>query len=320
MAHGSVETAGETLAIRWDHQRMADLVERAVGAALIDSSPAEPTVSLDLSSATEPFDLSSLRPVTRDAWSDGTRTVLRNACGSGFDLQVTVSDQQLGVSARYRPSKSLLAANNLLRSRFRLLAGQTLIHYPALWRAGWRGRVPLHAGVLDTVAGLPLLAGPSGVGKSTVVAAAVAAGASATSDNLSCGDGAECFGVSEPRRLTGLGKARTSHGRSDASFTGRVASLSPDRVVVLERGQNTCVEAAKPDEAARALVAGTYAAGELRRYWQFAATLALATGVGPAHPAVSEVAAAYTDRLPCVRARIGDGDRISVAELCGEQL
>ena len=42
-----------------------------------------------------------------------------------------------------------------------------------------------------------------------------------------------------------------------------------------------------PDEAARALVAGTYMAGELRRFWPFAATLALATGIGPVHPDVN---------------------------------
>jgi hypothetical protein len=41
-------------------------------------------------------------------------------------------------------------------------------------------------------------------------------------------------------------------------------------------------------------------AGELRRYWAFAGTLALGTGLGPPHPPVAEVAAALAHRLPAV--------------------
>jgi hypothetical protein len=65
------------------------------------------------------------------------------------------------------------------------------------------------------------------------------------------------------------------------------------------------------------LVAGTYAAGELRRYWQFCATLALATGMGPAHPPVSEVAHDFAHRLPCVRARVGDGHQLNLHHVYG---
>ena len=86
--------------------------------------------------------------------------------------------------------------------------------------------------------------------------------------------------------------------------------------MVLERGPGTEVTAIGPDEATRALVAGTYAAGELRRYWAFAATLALGTGVGPAHPPIGEVAAGYARRLPCVRVRVGDGDAVGLDRLC----
>jgi hypothetical protein len=59
------------------------------------------------------------------------------------------------------------------------------------------------------------------------------------------------------------------------------------------------------DAAYRALVAGTYAAGELRRYWSLVATLALATGRGPAHPGVEHVAAELTARLPCYQLDLG---------------
>jgi hypothetical protein len=74
--------------------------------------------------------------------------------------------------------------------------------------------------------------------------------------------------------------------------------LAPDRVVVLERARTTEIAETGPEQAARALVCGTYAAGELRRYWAFAATLAAGTDCGPAHPPVARVAAALADRLP----------------------
>jgi hypothetical protein len=69
---------------------------------------------------------------------------------------------------------------------------------------------------------------------------------------------------------------------------------------VLERGSDatTSVRPCDPEAAARSLVTGTYMAQELRRYWAFAATLAAGTGVGPAHPPVAEVAAAFARRLP----------------------
>ena len=93
--------------------------------------------------------------------------------------------------------------------------------------------------------------------------------------------------------------------------------LVPDRLVLLERGRHTQIESLSAAQAARALVAGTYAAGELRRYWAFAATLALATGHGPAHPPVAAVAARYAERLVGRRVRIGDGVTVSVADLSG---
>ncbi|HEY2041954.1 MAG TPA: hypothetical protein VGH11_04690 [Jatrophihabitans sp.] len=321
MAAGWFETAGETFVLHTETAARIDLVRLGVGAqaAPLTGAVPIPTVSVDLQASKAEFSTAALGIVSRDCWSDGTRTVLANACGSGFDLQLEVSDDLLAVTARYRPSMAVRCLNTVARQRFSLLAGQTLVHYPALWRAGWRGRVPLHAGLLAASDGVPLLVGPSGVGKSTVIAGTIASGASIASDNLCCGDGVDCFGVAEPMRLSRstAGNANTSRGRSAVTITNRVSALEPDRVVMLTRGEHTLIETVKPDEAARAFVAGTYSAGELRRYWQFAATLALATGRGPAHPPVYEIAARYTDRLPCVGVQVGDGERINVAQLCG---
>jgi hypothetical protein len=323
MPSGQLITAGEIVAVHSEGDRAHRLIEHAAGGGLAPLGSQRPTVVLELQHTREAFATRGLRPVTRGTSSDGMRTVIGNACGSGFDLQAEVTDDTLRVVARYRPHHPTRAANTVLAGRFGLLAGQTLLHYPALWRAGWRGRVPLHAAVCATAGGVVMLAGPGGVGKSTLISRAARDGARTTADNLCVGDGVECFGLAEPLRLDRTepsqgGPARTtSHGRSVATLPGRVSSLIPDLVVMLERGATSDISEAKSADAARALVTGTYAAGELRRYWQFAATMALATNIGCAHPAIDAVAGAYADRLPCLRVRVGDGEHVSFGQICG---
>jgi len=87
-----------------------------------------------------------------------------------------------------------------------------------------------------------------------------------------------------------------------------VNELIPDLVLVLRRGNTSATTAAtcQPDEAARFLVAGTYMAGELRRYWAFAATLALGTGLGDVHPAVERIASTLSTGLPCLEVILGE--------------
>ena len=71
---------------------------------------------------------------------------------------------------RYRARQASRSANGLLASRFRLLAVQTLVHYPALWwAASQRGRVPLHVSVSFGADGVNMIAGPGGVGQSTML-------------------------------------------------------------------------------------------------------------------------------------------------------
>jgi hypothetical protein len=69
------------------------------------------------------------------------------------------------------------------------------------------------------------------------------------------------------------------------------------------------------EDAARELVTGTYMAGELRRFWPLAATLALATGLGPAQPDVAGVAAAIAGRLPCLEVRLSLGAPMPIGSL-----
>jgi hypothetical protein len=92
-----------------------------------------------------------------------------------------------------------------------------------------------------------------------------------------------------------------THGRREAQLKERVDCLMPDVMVVLRRSVDgaLAIRRCSAGEAARSLASGTYMAGELRRYWAFAATLASGSGLGPAHPAVSETSAMLSRRLAC---------------------
>lgn len=90
-------------------------------------------------------------------------------------------------------------------------------------------------------------------------------------------------------------------------MSGRAAAVEPSCVVTLERGdgERPVLLPCAPERAARALVTSTYMAGELRRYWVFAAVLAAATGQGPPHPPVADTASRLTTRLPCWTIALG---------------
>jgi hypothetical protein len=164
-----------------------------------------------------------------------------------------------------------------------------------------------------------LLAGPGGVGKSTIVARELAAGHPAASDNLVVSDGRQVFGLAEPLRLTGGHDGRRApHGRRESSWPSARARLSrPELVIVVRLGDETvagCVETT-PTVAARSLVTGTLMAGELRRYWAYASTLAAGTGLGPALPRVAEIADQLAGAVPCFVATFRRGGAESLDDL-----
>jgi hypothetical protein len=70
-----------------------------------------------------------------------------------------------------------------------------------------------------------------------------------------------------------------------------------------------------PGAAARDLVGGTYSAGELRRYWPFAATVALGTGLGPAHPPLGAVCEELTARVPAFEVLLPSTPSLGFADL-----
>ena len=239
MLHTAGERVELTCAVPWI---AGVLTEGAAGQLTAgDGSPPDVRVTVERDSA--PFDVTGWRVLTRDAWCRPGQVVVKDACSSGLDLRVTAGEPALEVVARWRPSGKGRAAAAVLRSRARLLLRAVLLQYPALWQSQQRGRAPLHASVCG-LAGADgqavLLAGPGGVGKSTLVHGELLSGAISTCDNLCVSDGRHAWGVVEPLRLPaeahdGKGR-RMPHGRREAAWPRRADQMTPGRLVVLVRG------------------------------------------------------------------------------------
>lgn len=307
---GRLHTAGEIVDIDCRLDWVWSLLVEGAGGGMagipVDGPP--PTVQLVVEASRRPFDPGGAVVVTRGARLGDGAVCFDDACASGFSLRIKPTADRLVVTARYRPDAKTRAAATVLRSRFHLIARAVLVQYPALWWAGVRGRAPLHVSALTTDAGVALLAGPGGVGKSTLVADEIARGSVATCDNLAVSDGVDVFGVAEPLRSAvcvagsaGTGR-RVAYGRREAAWPARRSpALRPNRVAVVQLRDVPAAscEPIQHETASRSLVTGTLMAGELRRYWAFGATLAAGTGLGPAQPAVETVARHLTASLPC---------------------
>src|SRR5438270_532099 len=97
----------------------------------------------------------------------------------------------------------------------------------------------------------------------------------------------------------------------------RGPALVPDIIVSLRRSEDSVavVKPCDPATAARSLITGTFIAGELRRYWSFAATLTAATGLGPAQAPVEEIAEHLAARLPAVEIVLPNRPGLRLSEL-----
>jgi hypothetical protein len=190
-----------------------------------------------------------------------------------------------------------------------------------MWWAGRLGRAPLHAFACTAGKRVPVLAGPGGVGKSTLLATELEAGGQAVSDNLCVSDGTTVWGLVEPMRIEGGRGRRMPYGRREAILEGRTEALAPDSVVVVRRGEGPkpVFRTSSPEEACRSLITGTYIAGELRRFWGLAATLSAGTGIGPAHPPVGAVASTLARSLPCYELILGRVRGTRLAEVLGDR-
>lgn len=316
-------TGAAVVAVESRTPRFRDAVLRAAGSPEVLGLPAEPDVVV-AEAGPGSTHRGPGRPVTRGATRHpGGGVEFSSAGGSGFRQHWLLEGDRLRVESRWDPTVRENAAARALPTRFRSLRAEVLLHYPVLWWAGLRGMAPLHVSVLEVGGTVFALAGPGGVGKSSLVSRELGTGARVTCDNLAVTDGTITCGLREPLRLpddTGATTApsgpRAAHGRREVHGGATVPLLEPHVVVVVRRDTGVGrLRAVDPDAAYRALVAGTMAAGELMRFWPMAATLALATGRGPVMPPVHEVARRLVDRLPCYELQLGASPRPPLREL-----
>jgi hypothetical protein len=166
-----------------------------------------------------------------------------------------------------------------------------LVYYPCWW---WlehvRGLHPIHAAGVATDAGVVLLAGASGVGKSTLaVALATLPEARLLSDSFVLHQGVHIHAVPEPVLLDswsrtwlgaradllrplqwkyGLGRDGYTLAAEHLAAQGRAALLLFPR-----RGATSAVRSLPAEEARQRLSAADLIINDLRRYWAFAAVL-----------------------------------------------
>ena len=316
-----LRTAGALVSIETPANGVREaLLGVRAGVPTAEPATAVPDVTVIVDDGSRPPRTRDLVPVTRDVWVDGDgAVVLGSAGGSGYAQAWSVDRDHVTVRTWWTPSRAEAAAAVALRPRFRALRAQVLVHYPALWWASLRGMAPLHVSVVEIDGVAIMLAGPGGVGKSSLVSRELQAGAAATCDNLAACSGTTAFGVLEPLRLpaevAGEHGTRAAHGRRERQWRGHVPALDPELLVVVRRGGGAepTLREVRSGVAARALVAGTFAAGELRRFWPLCAVLGLGTGLGPVLPRVEELADTLTGRLPCFELELGrePGARLS---------
>jgi hypothetical protein len=315
-----LSTGGETVVIRSAVPWVADRIREGADDCLTLGTVPDPTMRISVDRERTPFDTRGWVPVTRDAWCRDGHVVVQDVATSGFDMHLWWKGEVADVVFRWRPPRATRAAGLLLRRRARLLVRAVLLQYPVLWVASTRGRAPLHAPALSMGKyGPGLLVGPSGVGKTTLVEKETAAGGVATGDNLSVGDGRIVWGIVEPMRTQQGSGRRAPHGRRESRLDRRVPALEPRLLAVLRRGTRRRLKECPPEVATRELVASTYAAGELRRYWPLHAMLALGTGLGPPHPPVSQVAAAFAAHLRCLIVELPSVPQVSLGDIVAEE-
>jgi hypothetical protein len=246
----------------------------------------------------------TIERVDRDVYTDGTTLHwFRVDDLRDLFLRCTWTDNRLTVhgdfhyrlgnsrlSDRLRRARQWSQRSELRRRRFTTLL-YYLVYYPCWW---WleqtRDLHPIHAGAVTTGGGAILLAGASGVGKSTLaVALAMSPGTRFLSDSFVLQHGDDVWAVREPILLDAWSR-RWLGGAADrlhviegtfclkrsgyqmpvqrAAEAGRVALLLFPR-----RAPEFYVRRSPAAHAHHRLSAADLMINDLRRYWAFAAVL-----------------------------------------------
>lgn len=179
---------------------------------------------------------------------------------------------------------------DLRRRRFTTLL-YYLVYYPAFWwHERYGGYHPIHAAGVELDGRVILLAGPSGVGKSTLaVALAAEEGGRLLGDTFVLHDGLHVLPVREPllideaaRQWLGRRSAileriefRYSLGREGFSWVPERRSEGGRAALILfpSRAPEAFLRRLEPERAAARLTASNLIVNDLRRYWAFAGVL-----------------------------------------------
>lgn len=164
-----------------------------------------------------------------------------------------------------------------------------LAYYPIFWCAEtWHGFHPIHAAGAVTDAGAIVLAGPSGVGKSTLAIALAASGARLLSETFLLQRGDTARPVREPILLDAWSRTWLGDGmrhceplrggfvfeRDGFHYLDQLADEARVALIVLPiRAPHPHVRALTAEEAHQRISAANQLVKDLRRYWAFAAAL-----------------------------------------------
>lgn len=217
----------------------------------------------------------------RCTWTEG-QLVVRG------DFYYRLGNSRL--SDRIRRVRRWSQRDALRRRRFTTLL-YYLVYYPCWW---WleqtRDLHPIHAAAVATDTGAALLAGASGVGKSTLaVALALRRGARLLADSFVLHHGVDLYAVPEPLLLDAwsrnwLGGQAEQLQAIDGSFGLNRRGYHLPRERTAESGHATVllfprraaemyVRSLTPEQAHQRLSAADLIINDLRRYWAFAAVM-----------------------------------------------
>lgn len=245
-----------------------------------------------------------LRRVDRDLFVSAKRLCwFRVDDLRGLHLQCSWEEQRLSVQGDFyhrlgnneltdwfRRVASRRQARKLRQRRFTTLL-YYLVYYPCWW---WlehsRGLHPMHAAGVETDAGVVLLAGASGVGKSTLaVALAARPGARLLSDSFVLHQGTRVHAVPEPVLLDSWSRGwlgehadllrplpwKYGLDRDGYTLEARHVAARGQAALLLfpGRGAASAVRPLSAEEARQRLSAADLIINDLRRYWAFAAVL-----------------------------------------------
>jgi hypothetical protein len=250
----------------------------------------------------------SLERIDRDLYRDDGKLVwLRIDDLRDLKMRFVLEDQHLRVSGRYyfhlskEPVRDMVKRvvyhKKLSRERQRRFTTLLyyLVYYPALW---WlearRGIHPLHGGAVATEKGGILLAGPGGVGKSTLTVAVTAfKDARFLSDTFILYDSCSLYPMVEPvlldtksaiwlqdgmEKLTEIPEYRDcGYGRKGYHVASSHCSQStPVSLVLLpHRSPRALVTSLSVQACAARIIAYNEIIGDLRRYWVLSAVMSL---------------------------------------------